>query len=185
MAMYYRLSPDEIEELVKKCTQSGIEAYKKQQEDDQRKEARTTGRAYRMKEKLSCYRRVKKAVQEDWSYTEEERREYRLKFIEDLMGDPLRRNDATERMLIDREEKRRQDIYSIQQIDKAMSLYRQEVERGNEEEQRRYRTLYAYYIQDEAASIADIAAAECVSEKTVYRDLNIACEIIYQYVIGM
>lgn len=182
----YRLSQEEIQELVKNCTQAGIDAYKKQHEDATRRKKKLNDRAYRMKEKLSCYRRVKKALADDWTYTEEERREYRLQFLQDLMGDPLKNSSRTEEMLLDREEKRRRDLYSIQQIDHALDLYRDEIESsGSEEEARRYRILKWYYISDPGRTVAEIAELENVSEKTVYRDINLACEVMYQYVVGM
>lgn len=182
----YLLSQEEISDLVKQCTQSGVEAYQKQEQDARRRNARNNDRAWRMKEKLSSYRRVKKTLKEEQQYTPREKYEYRLKFLEDLMGDPVKNKDRTERMLLDREEKHRQDYYSIHQIEAAMELYLQECqESGNEEDMRRYRAMKMFYINSTAMTVKEIAALENVSEKTVYRDINIACDIMYQYVIGM
>ncbi|MCC8157483.1 MAG: HTH domain-containing protein [Oscillospiraceae bacterium] len=183
----FLLTEDEISALVLKCTQAGLDTYQKQEADQRRREAKNNDRARRMKDKLQSYRRVKKTIEDEAEYTPQEKYEYRLKFLEDLMGDPNRHSaDRTERLLIDREEKRRQDQYSINQIDSALELYRQEVEEtGNEEQTRRYRILRMYYIDGQTVTVEEIAELENVSSKTVYRDLNIACEIMYQYVIGM
>ena len=82
--------------------------------------------------------------------------------------------------------KRKKDSFEIQIIDKAMKLYKQETDNStNEEAKRRYRELYAMYIDEEERSIREIAEIENISEKIVYRDLGIACKILSVYLLGM
>ena len=180
------LTKEEIEELVKTCAQIGANAYKEQEAEAQRRIAKNNDPARRMKKKLLGYRRAKKSLKEEQQFTPLDQREYRYAFIEDLMGDPTKNCDRTERMLMVEEEKRRQAYFEICQIDRALDLYKQECqESGNQEDIRRYRTLVRFYISDKASTVTEISELENVSEKTVYRDLRIACEILCQYAVGM
>ncbi len=48
-----------------------------------------------------------------------------------------------------------------------------------------YREVYEYYIAEEEKTVAQIASEECVSEKTVYKDIGNACKIIAVYLLGV
>ncbi|MCD7981564.1 MAG: MerR family transcriptional regulator [Clostridiales bacterium] len=183
---FYAVSPAMMDDFIKKAVQAGIEAFQKKESERIKREEKERDPVRHIKEMLSGYRRIKKTLQEEAEYTPEEQREYRMKFIQDLMGDPIRQNDRTERLIKNREEKRRLDQYTIFQIDKALESYRQECEEtDNEEFKRRYRELKRYHIDEPALTIEKIAESENVSEKTVYRDLGISYKIMYQYIIGL
>lgn len=177
------LTEDDLAKIIEEAVGRGIEAY----QDKNSGKNYEMLRVRRMREMLQSYRRVKKRLDDEPEYTQEEKYQYRLQFIEDLMGDPFsKKADRTERILVDRERKRKSDFYTVQQIEEALNLYEQECQKGTEEDARRYRELRLTYIDgDTKMSVADIAIKESVSEKTVYRDLNIACEAMYQYAIGM
>lgn len=49
----------------------------------------------------------------------------------------------------------------------------------------REREVYEYYIAEEEKTVAQIASEECVSEKTVYKDIGNACKIIAVYLLGV
>ena len=84
------------------------------------------------------------------------------------------------------EQKRKENLYCIHCIETAIRLYREECDKiTNEEGKRRFRELYALYIADEPMTVPEIAAAENVSEKTVYKDIGIACKIVAVYLLGM
>ena len=77
-------------------------------------------------------------------------------------------------------------MFEIQMIDRAMELYKKEADKSSSDEfRRRYRELYAMYIGDEVLTVKDIAENESISEKIVYRDLGIACNIVSVYLLGM
>ena len=46
---------------------------------------------------------------------------------------------------------------------------------------RRYRIVRMRYTDEEACSVEEIAARECVSKNTVYHDLDLACKVIAVY----
>ena len=65
-------------------------------------------------------------------------------------------------------------------------MYREECERsGSEEAKRRYRELSMMYLEDREYSVQEISQVEKVSDKTVYKDLGIACGIVAVYLLGM
>jgi hypothetical protein len=102
------------------------------------------------------------------------------------MGSGLDVIEKSENRIKSFEAKRKRDLFEIQSIDKALSLYKEEVDNSDSDEaKRRYRELYSMYIDDKIHSIAEIAEIENISEKIVYRDLGIACKIISVYLIGM
>ena len=56
---------------------------------------------------------------------------------------------------------------------------------GSEEAKRRYRELSMMYLEDREYSVQEISQVEKVSDKTVYKDLGIACEIVAVYLFGL
>ena len=65
-------------------------------------------------------------------------------------------------------------------------MYREECERsGSKEAKRRYRELSMMYLEDREYSVQEISTVENVSEKTVYKDLGIACGIVAVYLLGI
>ena len=53
------------------------------------------------------------------------------------------------------------------------------------EEQRRYRVLEAMYLRDEPVPAKDIAEAEGIDLRTVYKDLDAACEKMSALLFGI
>lgn len=53
------------------------------------------------------------------------------------------------------------------------------------EEQRRYRVLEAMYIKEEPEHVEDIADRENIDVRTVYRDLDAACEKLSALLFGI
>ena len=129
---------------------------------------------------------MKATLSEEAEFTEDEKIELRWKFIEDLMGSSRAVVDKSERTVIDSEKKRQENLYCIHCIENAVRLYGEECDKSSSEEgKRRYRELCAMYIDDEAMTVTEIAEVENVSDKTVYKDLGIACSIMAVYLLGM
>ena len=102
------------------------------------------------------------------------------------MGSGLDFIEKAENQIRSVENKRKRDSFEIQLIDRAMSLYKRETDNSSSvESKRRYRELYAMYINETETTVKEIAEVEGVSEKIVYRDLRIACEIMSVYLLGM
>ena len=64
-------------------------------------------------------------------------------------------------------------------------MYREECEKsGSEEAKCRYRELSMMYLEEKAYTVQEISEVEKVSDKTVYKDLGIACGIVAVYLLG-
>lgn len=137
---------------------------------------------------LKSYRRMKATLDEEIEFTEEEKIELRWKFVEDLLDKNISNEifDKSEKIVVASETKRRENLYAIQCIDHAIELYKKECDKTTSEEiKRRYREVYAMYIAPEQKSVIEIADEEGVSEKTVYKDLDISCKILSAYLLGV
>lgn len=56
---------------------------------------------------------------------------------------------------------------------------------GKAEDARRYRVLEAMYISDERMTVPQIAAAETIDERTVYKDIDAAAEKLSALIFGI
>jgi len=182
----YVLTKDEIENIAQVASREAVKAYRAEQKKEDKRRAKETDKVSKTKKMLSSYRRIKATLSEEAEFTEEEKIELRWRFIEDLMGNARDIAKKSELTIRDSEKRRQEDLYCIDRIEKAMELYRSECEKSkNEEAKRRYRELEAMYIADEEMTVEEIAVRENVSEKTVYRDLGLACGIIAVYMMGI
>ena len=180
----YSLTQEQLNSIAAIAADKAVEAYRSEEQKSQKRRENESVRV--TKRKLQSYRRVKASLSETEVFTEDEKIELRWKFVEDLMGCGTEYIAKADERIKSVENKRRRDSFEIQTIDRAMALYKAEVDKSpNEEIQRRYRVVYAMYIDDEPMSVEEIAAIENVSEKTVYRDIGIACKIISIYLLGM
>ena len=130
------------------------------------------------------YRRLKREIPEKEEFTESEKVEKRWAFLRDLMGSA---HINSQESVVEKEEKRRaENMYYINRIERAIETYREECETSKKPEAMRcYREVYEYYIAEEEKTVAQIASEECVSEKTVYKDIGNACKIIAVYLLGV
>lgn len=181
---YYRLSKDDIAKLVAMAGREGVKAYKHEQAKQEKKIARENDKVKKTKKMLTSYRRMKATLTEEIEFTESEKIELRWKFVEDLIGNTV--INKSELVVADKEKKRQENIYCIQCIENAVRLYREECEKSSSDEaKRRYREMYSMYIDENETSVQAIAERENVSDKTVYKDLGIACGIMSIYLLGM
>ena len=175
----YSLSQEQLNSIAAIAAEKAVEAYRSEQQKTQKKQDNESIRI--TKKKLQSYRRVKASLAETEEFSEDEKIELRWQFVKDLMGSSMQYVDKAENRIKSIEHKRKRDLFEIQTIDKAMRLYNS----ANDEFQRRYRVMYAMYIADEVLTIEQIAENENTSEKTVYRDIGIACKILSVYLLGM
>ena len=172
----YILTQDQINNIANIAATKAVELYRSMEKKAQEKRDSEILRV--TKKKLQAYRRVKASLEETYEFTEDEKIELRWDFVKDLMGSGIEFIDRAEDRIKSIEKKRRHDSFDIQSIDRAISLYKREANNtSNEEFQRRYREM--------EYSIKEIAEMENVSEKSVYRDVGIACKIVAVYLFGM
>lgn len=182
----YLLSQEELNRIAAVASKEAVKVFRNEQVKAEKKRAKNEDKVKRTKKMLYSYRRMKATLSDEAVFTEEEKIELRWKFIEDLMGNSTTLVGKSEMAVIDSENKRQENLYCIHCIENAVRMYGEECEKSSSEEgKRRYRELYAMYISDTPSTVYEIAEKENVSEKTVYKDLGIACSIIAVYLLGM
>ncbi len=182
----YVLTQEQINQIAAISGKEAVKMFRKEQVKADRKRAREEDKVMKTKKMLSSYRRIKETLSDETEFSEEEQIELRWKFIQDLMGNAKEIIGKSERTIKDTEKRRQEDMYCVYRIEKATEMYREECERsGSAEAMRRYRELNMMYLDDRAYTVQEISEVENVSDKTVYKDLGIACGIVAVYLLGM
>lgn len=182
----YVLTQEQINQIAAVAGKEAVQTFRAEQVKAEKKRAREENKVKKTKKMLSSYRRIKATLSDEAEFTEEEKIELRWKFIQDLMGSAREAVSKSERVIQDGEKRRQEDLYCIYRIEKATEMYREECERsGSEEAKRRYRELSMMYLEDREYSVQEISQVEKVSDKTVYKDLGIACGIVAVYMLGI
>ncbi|MCL1999300.1 MAG: HTH domain-containing protein [Turicibacter sp.] len=74
----------------------------------------------------------------------------------------------------------------LDHIDNMLDVYRWTCETSDKpEDERRERIIYARYIADKPQTIEEIAQAENIDTRTVYRDIDAACEVLTVLFFGV
>lgn len=182
----YLLSQEELNQIAVVASKEAVRVFRNEQIKADKKRAKNEDKVKRTKKMLSSYRRMKATLSEEAIFTEEEKIELRWKFIEDLMGNSTALVSKSEMAAIDSEKKRQENLYCIHCIENAVRLYGEECEKSSSEEgKRRFKELYALYIDETPSTVPEIAERENISEKTVYKDIGIAASIVAVYLLGM
>lgn len=182
----YVLTQEQINQIAAVAGKEAVQTFRAEQVKAEKKRAKEENKVKKTKKMLSSYRRIKATLSDEAEFTEEEQIELRWKFIQDLMGSAREAVSKSERVIQDGEKRRQEDLYCIYRIEKATEMYREECERyGSEEAKRRYRELSMMYLEDREYSVQEISQVENVSDKTVYKDLGIACGIVAVYLLGI
>lgn len=182
----YVLTQEQINQIAAVAGKEAVQIFRAEQVKAENKRAREENKVKKTKKMLSSYRRIKATLSDEVEFTEEEQIELRWKFIQDLMGNARETVSKSERVVQDGEKRRQEDLYCIHRIEKATEMYREECEKsGSKEAKRRYRELSMMYLEEREYTVQEISQIEKVSDKTVYKDLGIACGIISVYLLGI
>lgn len=182
----YVLTQEQINQIAAVAGEEAVKRFRAEQVKSDKKRAREENKVKKTKKMLSSYRRIKATLSDEAEFMEEEQIELRWKFIQDLMGSVRETVSRSERTIKDEEKRRQEDLYCIYRIEKATEMYREECEKsGSEEAKRRYRELSMMYLEEKQYSVQEISEVENVSDKTVYKDLGIACGIVAVYLLGI
>lgn len=182
----YVLTQEQINQIAAVAGEEAVKRFRAEQVKSDKKRAREENKVKKTKKMLSSYRRIKATLSDEAEFTEEEQIELRWKFIQDLMESVRETVSRSERTIKDEEKRRQEDLYCIYRIEKATEMYRKECEKsGSEEAKRRYRELSMMYLEEKQYSVQEISEVENVSDKTVYKDLGIACGIVAVYLLGI
>lgn len=178
------ISNEQIEYVTSLASKIGIDTYKREMQQAKKREASDKKR--KTKQMLSNYKRIKTQLEQTASFTEEEKAEYRWKFIEDLMGNSNGASYKSDRIIEDEERKRKENLYTLHWLENSLTLYRQECELAiNDEERRRYRVIEKMYLLDSPMNPDEIAESENISRRTVFRDIDTAVTILSIYLFGV
>lgn len=169
---------------------AGAEVYKRERDKQDAKREKQEDKSEVTKKLLKDYRAVKKRLKTKKGeklnlYTQEEVDEMTFQYFENLMETPrgysTRVEEQYEKDLI----KLAFDRKGVEDIEEAYENFREDCEAyGKEESVRRCRELYLMYLADREYSVGEIAEKEKVSEKTVYKDIGIACRFLAVYLYG-
>ncbi len=182
----YVLTQEQINQIAAIAGKEAVQTFRAEQAKVEKKRAREENKVNKTKKMLSSYRRIKATLSDEARFTVEEQIELRWKFIQDLMGNARETVSKSERIIQNGEKRRQEDLYYVYRIEKAIDMYREECEKsGNEEAKRRCRELSMMYLEDREYSVQEISTVENISEKTVYKDLGIACGILAVYLLGI
>lgn len=177
----YILDQEDVDRVAEIASQKAVSAYvseRKKWEKEHDKRRMT-------KKLLASYRRIKRKLRDEKNFTDDEKIEFRWRFMEDLMGSPNISTGVVEKEAQSRENQRRKDLYDIFRIEQAIDLYRDECEKvGGDDDKRRYRELTKAYIVEDVSTMEEIAISENVSTRTLYNDLEKACKIVAIYLFG-
>ncbi len=182
----YVMTQEQINQIAAISGKEAVKMFRAEQVKAERKRAKEEDKVKKTKRMLSSYRRIKATMSEEAEFTEEEQIELRWKFIQDLMENVKDTVGKAERTIKDTEKRRQEDMYCVYRIEKATEMYREECEKsGSEEAMRRYRELSMKYLEEKEYTVQEIVEIENVSDKTVYKDLGIACGIVAVYLLGI
>ncbi|MBD5464121.1 MAG: MerR family transcriptional regulator [Lachnospiraceae bacterium] len=182
----YVLTQEQINQIAAVAGKEAVHTFRLEQVKAEKKRAREENKVKKTKKMLNSYRRIKATLSDEAEFTEEEQVELRWKFIQDLMGSAKETVSKSDRVIQDGEKRRQEDLYCVYRIEKAIEMYREECEKsGSEEAKRRYRELSMMYMEEKTYTVQEISEVENVSDKTVYKDLGIACGIVAVYLLGI
>lgn len=178
---FYAITQEMIDDLIKKATKAGIEAYtKKETKAKEKKDRAIVGKVRKI---LETYRTLNNDLLHSDYETEYAQKELRFKCVEDLMSPGETHTDD----IMAREiERLRRNAWSKRQIERAIDLLEEDCRReGISEAMRKYRVIMALYIDDEKMSYEEIAEQENVVERTVYKDAAEACKMMAPYLLNI
>lgn len=174
------LSFEVIEQISHIASQAAIRAVRSEEESAyKRRKKRIHKKVYNS---LSSYRTMKKLLAKG-KYEPIEQAEMRWKFMEDLMSNNFRIDP--DRVITEEEKRIQENTYAVYRIENALAMFESECKAmKNEERFRRYRILREKFIDGEPKTVAEMANAENIAERTVYKDINIAVDIMAIYIYG-
>lgn len=170
------------QEIVKLAAQTGaqfaFEEFAKLQKRD--KQEQTDRRLRNVKLLLRNYKTLR--LHAENAVFEAESEESPTEIIEDLMSgrdsnlivDSIKRSAARTSII-------------IRHIDAMLGLYHTFCfsKHATPEDERRWRVIDALFISDDTRTVAELAEEEKVVERTIYKDIDIACERIAALMFGV
>lgn len=174
------MSPDVIGQISMVAANEAARVFNALVEDHNKSEQK---RQHKKTQKiLEAYRRAKRVVGESENFTDAEKVEIRMEFLQDLMGDSIRCS-MPDRVIKKESDRRETNKYLIYNIDRALRHYKEELDGIDplDERARAYRVLRMKYVDDDERTIEEIMAIENISRATVFRDINAGVDVMTFY----
>ena len=144
----YTLTQEQVNMIAAIASKEGARVYQEEAKKAEKKLAKLTDKVEITKDRLRNYRAVKAKLQSE-SFSEEELKEMRFKYLEDLMGQVKGSQSRVEAKLRAEIDLHIRNADAVEKLDHAFGLYQSECEKwGSEEEKRRCRELYMMYMDD-------------------------------------
>ena len=178
----YSITEAQLEDMIKKASEAGAEAYKKEQSQSTRR--KVDRMLYKTKVLLEKYTWLK-AYAKNSVYTLEQAEK-----VNDGMADievltkfgifdndktlhNLKRGDSTVNML-------------MTHVDNMLEVYRENCESSaSKTKQRQYRVVYNMYLAEEKKTTKEIAEMECEEVRTIQNDAKAAREDLTALIFGL
>lgn len=184
----YTITQEQLNEVAAIAGQKGaehaIKVYTEKEEKERKRREKESDKVELTKRMLRDYRAVKEKVAKN-PFSDQDLPELRFKALEDLMGVIRQSDDRTEKKIQAKLHKHIADLEDLKRIDDAYTQYKEGCEQwGTEEDLRRCREVYMLYMDDTVYTVEEIAETENIAERSVYRDVGIACKKLAAYLFG-
>ena len=177
------LSGEQLDQIVRLAAEAGAKAALETMEKERQRECREmSDRRLRNTKLLLRNYRVIKEHADNAVFEADAAEEDPVQIMEDLMMPGKSSNLFVES--IKRSAARTATI--VRHIDAMLRLYQVYCHQyGSEEDARRWRVIDGLYISDDRLTISELAEREGVVERTIYKDIDVACERISALMFGI
>ena len=171
----YSITEAQLEDMIKKASEAGAEAYKKEQSQSTRR--KVDRMLYKTKVLLEKYTWLK-AYAKNSVYTLEQAEKVEVLtkfgiFDNDKTLHNLKRGVITVNML-------------MTHVDNMLEVYRENCESSaSKTKQRQYRVVYNMYLAEEKKTTKEIAEMECEEVRTIQNDAKAAREDLTALIFGL
>lgn len=178
----YSITEAQLEEMIKKASEAGAEAYKKEQSQSTRR--KVDRMLYKTKVLLEKYTWLK-AYAKNSVYTLEQAEKVNdgMADIEVLTKFGIFDNDKTLHNL-------KRGVITVNMlmthVDNMLEVYRENCESSaSKTKQRQYRVVYNMYLAEEKKTTKEIAEMECEEVRTIQNDAKAAREDLTALIFGL
>ena len=178
----YSITEAQLEDMIKKASEAGAEAYKKEQSQSARR--KVDRMLYKTKVLLEKYTWLK-AYAKNSVYTLEQAEKVNdgMADIEVLTKFGIFDNDKTRHNL-------KRGVITVNMlmthVDNMLEVYRENCESSaSKTKQRQYRVVYNMYLAEEKKTTKEIAEMECEEVRTIQNDAKAAREDLTALIFGL
>lgn len=171
------MKPETVEQIAKIASDRAIEKtleFLEKERYRQQKQKRER-RLHNTKLLVRNYRKFKVHCEDNLSELQELQDPDSLEFldVDDLMIESIIRN-------------KKRTAAMLRYIDRMMHIYRILCEQSKKpEDLRRYQILMDVYVHEEEKTIEELVTCHKIDKRTVYRDINKACEALSSLIFGV